>query len=298
MATITRPGYAAPAPTAVRRPLGGLPLWRLALVGPAVLFLLVLFAYPVARIAVLSVDAPHFTGKFFVAFFTAPVYSTVLYQTYRTAVVVTAVCLLLGYPVAYLMTRSRPRAARLLLILVLLPFWVSLLVRTYAWMIILGRGGLINQVLLELGIVNQPVQLMFNTLGVVIGMTHILLPFMVLPLFSVMRQIDQRLLQAAANLGATPARAFWTVFCPLSLPGVGAGCLLVFIQSLGFFVTPALLGGSGDAMIAQLIANQVQELVNWQFASAQAVVLLVSAIVVLAIFNRVLGLERVFSTKA
>ncbi len=264
--------------------------WRLALLGLSVLFLGVLFALPVARVILMSVDAPHFTLKYYVDFLTVPVYSQVLYLTFRIAAIVTVVCLLLGYPVAYLIASARPSVGRILLVLVLLPFWVSLLVRSYAWMVILGRAGIVNQLLLGLGVVQEPLQLMFNTLGVVVGMTHILLPFMVLPLYSVMRGIDRRLLQAASNLGASPWRAFWTVFFPLSLPGVGAGCLLVFIQSLGFFITPALLGGSGDVMIAQLIENQVRQLVNWQFASAQAVVLLVAAVVVLAVFNRVLGL--------
>ena len=184
----------------------------------------------------------------------------------------------------------------LLLIAVLLPFWSSLLVRTFAWQVILRDTGIINRFLIDLGVISEPLTLIRTTGGVILGMSHILLPFMVLPIYAVMRRIDPEYGRAAANLGASPARAFLRVFVPLSLPGVVAGCLLVFVLALGFYITPALLGGLRDQMISQLIVQQVQQRLDWGFGTAMSVLLMVITLVVLFVASRAVRLRDVFGS--
>jgi putative spermidine/putrescine transport system permease protein len=179
------------------------------------------------------------------------------------------------------------------MIVVILPFFTAILVRTYAWMVILGRNGIINQLLIYWGIVSEPLKLMHNLFGVYVGMVQILLPFMILPLCSVMLGIDRRLMNAAESLGANPLRVFWHIFLPLSLPGVGGGCLLVFIIALGFFITPRLLGGVSDVMISSYIETQVNQLLKWGFASAMAVVLLMITLLIFPIYNRFFGIGKI-----
>lgn len=266
----------------------------LALV-PALLVLLVLFIYPLYGILSRSVyKGGGYTLDAYRQVFRVPVYLTVMALTFRTAAVVTLLCLALGYPLAYVLARVRPRLARLLLIVVVLPFFTSLIVRTYAWMVLLGRNGLVNQWLVALGLADKPLPLLYNQAGVLIGMTYILLPFMVLTLFSVMRGIDPALVRAAHSLGASRFQAFRRVFLPLSLPGIAAGALLVFILSLGFFITPALMGGPSDVMIAMLIEREVEITLNWSFASALAVILLALTLAGFALYSRAVRLERVF----
>jgi ABC-type spermidine/putrescine transport system permease subunit I len=183
------------------------------------------------------------------------------------------------------------------MIFIVLPFWTSLLVRIYAWMVILGRYGIVNSFLLKLGLISTPLNLLYNTSSVIIGMVHFLLPFMIFPLYSVMSGIDKDLVKAAYNLGATPFKGFIKVFFPLSLPGVGAGSLIVFILSIGFFVTPALLGGRQDQVISMLIEKQVTVQFNWPFASAIAFILLVITLFLFNISNRFLGIERIWGGK-
>ncbi|HEU0116453.1 MAG TPA: ABC transporter permease, partial [Thermomicrobiales bacterium] len=201
--------------------------------------------------------------------------------------------LLLGYPVAYALASMSASRANLLMIFILVPFWTSILVRTYAWMVLLGRDGLINEVLMGLRLADQPAELLNTRLAVYIGMVHILLPFMILPLYAVMRGIDRNLMRAAENLGARPWQVFRRVFLPLSLPGVAAGCLLVFILSLGFYITPSLLGGQRDIMISMLIQQQVTQL-RWGFASALGLALLVISLIFYLAFVRLLGVQRIF----
>jgi ABC-type spermidine/putrescine transport system permease subunit I len=177
------------------------------------------------------------------------------------------------------------------MVLVLLPFWTSILVRTYAWMVLLGRQGIVNQLLLWIGLIDEPLRLLNTTFAVYVAMVHILLPFMILPLYSVIRGIEGNLLRAAEGLGASPFGVFRQIVLPLSLPGISAGCLLVFILALGFFITPALVGGPKDLMIAVLIQQQV-ELFDWPFASALAVLLLATALLAFAGFARRLGIEE------
>lgn len=180
------------------------------------------------------------------------------------------------------------------MIFVMLPFWTSILVRSYAWMVLLQREGIINSVLLKLGLIDAPIKMMFNSIGVTVGMVHVLLPFMILPLLAVMKGVDRNLLKAAENLGASPFVAWWKVFFPLSLPGVGAGSLLVFMMAIGFFITPSLLGGRTDVMISMAIEAQVNDMVNWGLASSMAVVLLGVTTAIFFVYDRILGLDKMW----
>jgi putative spermidine/putrescine transport system permease protein len=264
-----------------------------ALLLPLIAYLGVFYAYPIAAMMLRSVDEPYWTIEHFARLFREGIYLHVLWMTVEVAAVVTLSALLLGYPVAYLLARLERAKSNLLLILVLVPFWTSVLVRTYAWMVLLGRQGVVNQFLLAVGAIDQPLRLLNTTSAVYIAMVHVLLPFMILPLYGVMRGLDANLLRAAQGLGAAPFAVFRQVWLPLSLPGVFAGCLLVFILALGFFITPALVGGPRDLMIAVLIQQQV-DLFSWPFASALAVVLLAAALIVFAVFERSLGVAQIF----
>lgn len=262
---------------------------------PALILLLALFVYPIARLLVTSVyDQGVLTLQHYERIVQVDLYLRVMRTTFTIALQVTAICLLLGYPLAYFLSSVRVRTARLLLILVLIPFWTSILVRTYAWMVLLQRQGVINRWLIELGLIEEPLRMMYNRIGVLVGMVHVLLPFMVLPAFAVMRGIDRDLIRAAQNLGASPFQAFLRVFFPLSLPGVAAGSLLVFILALGFFITPALMGGRTDIMIAQLMEDQIRTQLNFPFAAALGTVLLAVTLVIFAVYNRLLGLDKIF----
>lgn len=200
--------------------------------------------------------------------------------------VVTVLALVIGYPMSYVLSRARGLAFTAILLCIVLPYFTSTIVRTYAWMVLLGRNGLINQILLGLGIVEEPLQLLYNKLGVVIGMTYVLLPYMVLTLYAAMKAVDHRLLQAAEGMGATPAQVFRRVFMPLTLHGVVAGVLITFILAIGFFVTPALMGGPSDVMIAMLIEREVEMTQNWPAAAMMTVVLLAVTLTLYAVYSR------------
>ena len=245
------------------------------LVVPAVLLVGELFAYPVSWLLVLSVTDPEPGLRNFTTLLESPVYLKALWNTILISGSVTLLCVLLGYPIAYAMAHAGERLRRLLIFIVLIPFWSSILVRTFAWMVLLQQKGLINRALIEyLGLIETPLTLIYNRTGVLIGMSHILLPFMILPLYSVLSRIEPSLSQAAASLGAPPVRNFARVYLPLSLPGLIAGSVLVFVMGLGYYITPALLGGPGDVMIAQLIEMQIADFGNWGLAGALALVLL------------------------
>jgi putative spermidine/putrescine transport system permease protein len=270
--------------------------WSLLAV-PAILFLVVFFLVPLLTMSVRSVTDPPGAGlSNYEKFFAEQAFVRILINTFWVALLATVVCLFVGYPFAYLMTITSGRVAGVLLIAVLLPFWSSLLVRTFAWQVILRDTGIINRFLLDLGVIDEPLTLIRTTSGVIIGMSHILLPFMVLPLYAVMRRIDPEFGRAAANLGATPATAFFRVFLPLSLPGILAGCLLVFILALGFYITPALLGGLRDQMISQLIVQQIQQRLDWGFGTAMSVLLVGITLVILFVMSRAVRLRDVFGS--
>jgi len=243
-----------------------------ALSMPAILFLLVLFAVPLLRLLGLSVEGGDLSA--YEKALTSELYRQVIGETFMIAAMVTLGTLLLGYPVAYLMATSGRVWQILGIAFVLLPFWTSILVRTYAWMVLLGRNGVVNRGLLGWGVIDAPLPLLNNLTGVLIGMVHVLLPYMILPIFNAVRKVDPNLLLAAEGLGAPRWRAFLRVTLPLTMPGVLAGVTLVFTLSLGFFITPALLGGGRVVMIANLIEEQVRELLNWAFAGALSAILL------------------------
>lgn len=217
------------------------------------------------------------------------IYLDVLVRTFEMSFVVTAVCLLLGFPLAYLMATLPVRHSNTLMILVLLPFWTSVLVRVAAWIVILQNEGLVNQFLMWLGATDAPIRLLFNRTGVYIAMVHILLPFMVLPLYSVMKGISPVYMRAAVSLGCPPFSSFWKIYFPLTMPGIAAGSLLVFIVCMGYYITPALLGGPGDQMISYFIAFYTNQAVNWGMAAALSAVLLAATLVLYAIYTRYLG---------
>jgi ABC-type spermidine/putrescine transport system permease subunit I len=274
------------------RPLArwGMPVVLLA---PSVVLILILFAYPLLRLVVQSFTQPSLGWGNYASVVRDPVEWRIIRTTIEIAAECTLASLLLAYPVAFLLASLPRRRANLLLILVLLPFWTSLLVRMYAWMVLLGRQGVINSVLVNLHLAGDPYPLLYDRFAVVVGMTHYLLPFMVLSLYSTMVAIDPSLLQAARSMGSSTFQAFSRVYLPLSMPGVYAGCLLVFILAIGFFVTPALLGGPHDMTIAVYIQQRV-ELLEWGQATAMAVILLVLVVVLFAIYDRLLGFERLF----
>ena len=285
----------------VGRRSGGSPLvnrWAVLAV-PVLVFLVVCFVLPLLVMSLRSVtDLPKGAEGDVLAnfrrFFAGEANLRVLGNTFWIAALSTVVCLVIGYPYAYLMTIASPRVTGLLLIAVLVPFWSSLLVRTYAWTVILRDTGLINSALRGWGIIDEPLDLYQTTTGVLLGMTQVLLPYMVLPLFTTMARIDPELSKAAANLGASPRRAFLRVFLPLSIPGVLAGSLLVFVLALGFYITPALLGSPRDTMLSAFIATRVQQQLDWGLASAMALVLMALALVVLFLASRVIRVRDVF----
>lgn len=219
-------------------------------------------------------------------------YVEVFGRTFWMSFVVTAACFVLGYPVAYLLATLPTRISNLLMILVLLPFWTSLLVRTAAWVVVLQKEGLVNDLLVAVGLVSEPVQLVFNRTGVYIAMIHILLPFMVLPIYSVMKGISPTHMRAAASLGANPVVAFVRVYVPQTLPGIGAGCLLVLILAIGYYITPALIGGPRDQMISYFVAYFTNQTINWGMAAALGGVLLALALVLFGLYHRLIGIER------
>ncbi|WP_082850667.1 ABC transporter permease [Caballeronia sordidicola] len=220
------------------------------------------------------------------------VYLSAFARTVWISASVTLLCLVLGYPVAYLLATLPPAKSNRLMLLVIVPFWTSLLVRTTAWYVLLQPSGVINSLLVSSGIVSHPLPLLFNRTGVLIGMTHILLPYMILAIYSVMKGVSPVYMRAAQSLGAHPVTAFVRIYMPQTLPGVGAGCFLVFVLALGYYITPALLGGAGDEMISQLIAAQTNEQLNWGLAGALSAYLVIFTAVFYFVFNRLVGIDR------
>ncbi len=223
------------------------------------------------------------------------IYLRLFGRTLMISGLITLLCLILGYPIAHLIACSTPSRSNLLLILVLVPFWTSLLVRTTAWIVLLQTQGVVNEFLVTVGLISNDGRLamIYNMTGTIVAMTHVLLPFMVLPLYSVMRSIPKTQMNAAASLGATPRQAFLRVYWPQSLPGVGAGALLVFILAIGYYITPALVGGSDGQLISNMIAYHMQTSLNWGLAAALGGVLLLVVLVLYAVYERLLGVERI-----
>ncbi|MGC1429552.1 MAG: ABC transporter permease [Albidovulum sp.] len=273
-------------------------LERLRLFGlasPALLLVLVILVIPVGWLFYLSFIGAEgqFSLENYERMLSRKSYSRIFITTFQVSLLTTGLCILICYPLAYFMAQLPSRLANLCMITVLLPFWTSLLVRTYAWLVLLQKQGLVNDWAISLGFWEEPVKMVHNMTGTLIGMVHIMLPFLILPVYNAMKAIDRDYIKAASNLGASPQKAFWTVFFPLSTPGLFAGALMVFVLCLGFFVTPAVLGGGKVIMVSMKIVSNIELFVNWGAASALGVVLLVVTVAILWIASRFLNLEKI-----
>src|SRR5262249_8713424 len=254
------------------------------------IFLALILLYPLSRFVARGLDEGGIALYWNVA--TDAVYARVFVETFLIGTGATALTIAFAYPLAHFLATTNRLAASLGFFFVLLPFWTSIVVRTYAWMILLGRSGIINSVLLQLGIVDEPIPLMFNHVGNLIGMVHWLLPFAVFPIYGSIAGLDRRLVRAAQGLGANAWQSFCRVYLPLTLPGVLAAAAIVFVLSIAAFVTPALLGGGKVIMIAQIIEQQVRQFLDWPLAAALAVVLTAGALLFYAGLSRALGRSR------
>lgn len=261
---------------------------------PLLLFMLAVFILPIVLMLARSVTQPEWTIEHYQNLIETSVYLRVLGRTLRIAVITTVTCAVLGYPLAYWMRGLSPQRQVLATALVVLPFWISILVRTYAWIVVLGNAGVVNRILLDLGLVGAPVAFLYNEFGVIIGTTNVLLPFLVLPLFAAMVRIDDRLLHAAESLGASRSTVFRRVFFPLSLPALAAGSILVFILTFGFFITPAILGGGRVPMVANALDLLINQFARWETAAALSTVLLVVTLACFAV-SRWVGARGVTS---
>jgi len=256
---------------------------------PALILLIALFVIPIGSIVYTSVYDSGLTSVHYLKLFTTPVYLRIVWNTIQVAVIVTFMCALIGYPTAYIINELSGIWKSLAIVLVILPFWTSILIRTYSWSVLLGQEGIINTLLISLGLIDTAGRMLYNRVAVTMAMTQILAPIVILTCLTSMSKIDGSLVRAARLFGAGPLRAFWHVFLPMSLGGLINGSVLVFILSMGFFITPALLGGPKDILVANLIEQQINQLLNWGFGSALAVVVLVLtmiAVVVLQLTNR------------
>lgn len=262
--------------------------WRshAVLVVPGLALLAVFFVVPTATIFQVGLFENGFTTEHVTHFLARGAYLEVFLRTIRVSLLVASICTVVGYPAAYFIAHQPPRRRALLVFLVLVPMWMSVLVRAYAWMVVLGREGIINSSLMQLGIIRAPYKLMYTTGAVYVTMVQILVPFVIMPCLSAMTEVDQALVRAARVLGATRARAFLRVFLPLTLEGAVTGFVIVFMLGMGFFITPALVGGPRDTMMANLIATQVEH-TNWGFASVLAIVLLLATLAIMLLVRSV-----------
>ena len=281
MSTASNRPHAAPMPTWVKN-------WLM--IGPLLLLLIAFLVYPVGRLLSLSFfDAEGFSLAAYKQLFASGLYLNVLWITLKISLVTTLLSVVLGYPVAYLISTANTRMKGRLIFLVLLSFWTSFLVRAFAWVVILGRNGVVNQFLLSVGVIDRPANLIYSLGAVLVGMVHAMLPLAVMTMLAVMENIDRNLPRAASTLGARPGSAFWTVYFPLSMPGVAAAAIMVFVTAIGFFIVPTLLGGRFETMITQLIIDQVQQTLNWGLAGAISVLLLVVVLIVFFLYDRIFG---------
>ncbi|HEY5739727.1 MAG TPA: ABC transporter permease [Gammaproteobacteria bacterium] len=265
----------------------------LSLAMPAILAVVAIIVIPVGWLFYLSfVDGDgQFSLQNYQRMIEYKSYARVFLTTFQVSFLTTLICILIGYPLAYFLAMLPARWAGLFMLTVLLPFWTSLLVRTYAWLVLLQKNGLLNDFAISAGIWETPLKLVHNMTGTLIGMAHIMLPFLILPLYGSMRKIDRDLMYASANLGASPVQSFWRVYFPLSLSGMVAGSLIVFVLCLGFYVTPAVLGGGRVVMVATQITAILENQYDWGAASALGVVLLVATLLVLFAATRLLKLD-------
>jgi putative spermidine/putrescine transport system permease protein len=270
----------------------------LLLLAPALLVVSTLLIVPLGWLAWQSIwQDGGFTIVNYQRFLTDSVYWMTFLQTFRIAFVVTLATVLLGYPVAYVAAGLPPRWSMIVLALVLLPFWTSVLVRAYAWLILLQRTGIVNSALKSAGLIDSPLLLVNNEFGTVLATIHILLPFMVLPLYATMKKIPQELTMAGASLGGSPTHVFLRIFLPLSLPGMIAGMVLVFVLTLGFYITPELLGGGRTYMVSMLVSRNIQVYNEWGAASSISVVLMICVFLVFKLASLLIPFERIIGTR-
>ncbi|WP_050578992.1 ABC transporter permease [Sinorhizobium medicae] len=268
------------------------PLLTFVLIAPLLLLLAFSFLYPVGRLLAGSIFTPAFNVRNYARLFIEPLYLRVLLRTFEIAFIVMLASIVLGYPVALAMAKLKGRSAAIVTACVLIPLWTSALVRSYAWIVLLQRNGLVNTALQETGLISAPLRLIYTEGAVVMAMTHVLLPYMILPIFAALRTIPDDLVRAARNLGAGGWTVYWRITVPLSLPGVFAGALMTFILSLGFYVTPALIGGPSTLVMATLIGQQATELLDWPFAGALSSVLLAATLLLVAVFRKALAFDK------
>lgn len=269
---------------------GGMGIERtLLLLAPIVILLAVAFIYPLVNLLFRSLGEDEWTIVYYIRVFDQAIYLTIIFRTLRVAAVAALFCVLLGFPVALYLVRLRGWMLAFAMALVLLPLWTNILVRTYAWTVILQRRGLLNWLVQTLGLSSEPLPLLYNEIAVMAAMTQVLLPFVILPLYASLRGIPPELYRAARSMGSEPVRTFLKITLPLSSSGVAAGATLVFIMALGFYVTPALIGGPRSMTIGPLIYQQIIELTNWPFGAALATVLLAVTMLLLAIARKFTG---------
>jgi spermidine/putrescine transport system permease protein len=279
--------------------------WRpWVLLSPALSAVFLLLVIPVCFIVVYSfwlrtptgADVPAFQLGNFAKFFADFFYPSVLIRTIRVSLETVALCLVMGYIPAYFFYRSKTRHKSLLMLLIMLPFWISFIIRTLSWINILGDTGLFNYLLIKFGLLSEPLSLLYNEGAVLLGLIQYLLPFMILNIYVSLEGIDKSLLEAARSLGCTEWQAFREVTLPLSLPGVSAGCLLVFVLTSGTYLPPMILGGPGNDMIANLIFKRIIGTLDWPFGSAISVILLILLGIIINTYNRYLGINRIFQS--
>lgn len=269
-----------------------------ALILPAFLLMTLLYITPIAQVLAISVTDPEPGLGNYERLFANAAIQRVVWTTLRICLLTTGISLLFGYALAYVISRASPAARRWWLLGVLVPMWISVLVRAFAWVTLLRRQGLINQALQAMGLIDAPLALVWNEFGIVVGMVHYMVPYAVLPMLASMLEIDSRLLAAARGLGASHATVFRRIFLPLSAPGLIAAAVLVFIFSLGFYITPAILGGGRTLMAAEWIKIQILDVLRWGLGAMLAVMLVATILTVLAVFSRVVDLRRLFGARA
>jgi putative spermidine/putrescine transport system permease protein len=260
---------------------------------PIVILLGAVFFYPVLSLLSISLTEPEFGLQHYRKLLTEPIYLQMIWRTTWISIVVTVVTAIIGYPLAYYLTAASPKVARVAMLALFIPFWASILVRTYGIMVIMGRTGVLNNALIAMGIIDRPIQFLFNTWVVQAAMVQVLLPFFVLPLYSVLKTIDPNLMRAARGLGASSLNVFAKVYFPLSLPGIYAGGLIVLVFSFGFFIVPSLLGGRRDVTLSMLVIQQFEGQVNWGLGAAIGAVLLVGTLAIIFAAGKLIGTDRI-----
>ncbi len=269
--------------------------WLLLL--PVLVFLTGWFIAPLTQLLALSFDAKGGRFAAYEELLRSEVFVAVFLNTLKLAVTVTLIAVLLAYPTAFLLSRIQGAWLTIALYCVLVPFWISVLVRTFSWMLLLERNGPVNTLLVSSGLVDKPLKLLFNDFAVHLGMVHVLLPYAVLPIYAAMLKVDPRLLLASDGLGATGAQTFWRIYLPLTARGVAAGAIFVFLLALGFYITPALLGGLHNLTVALLIDNFVNERLVWPLAAAASFILLAIILLILAVTARFVSLQQIVETR-